>query len=291
MATLAFCGLGQMGAPMAARLVAAGHDVSVWNRTEAKTRALEARGARRALTPAEGARGADAVFTMLGTPDAVRSVVLGDSGVAEALEPPATLIEMSTIGPAAVREVASELGRGADVLDAPVLGSVPQATDGDLTLFVGGRRASFERRRDLLELLGRPTYLGALGSGAAMKIVVNSALVALMTCLGEALAIADGLGLDEAATLDALAGSPLAPTVARKRDNVESGSFPPNFKLGLAAKDAGLVVAAARDAGVDLRLAPAAKQWFDQAAAAGLGELDYSAVIAEVRGRAGTIDG
>ncbi|MGH9269635.1 MAG: NAD(P)-dependent oxidoreductase, partial [Acidimicrobiales bacterium] len=167
----------------------------------------------------------------------------------------------------------------------PVLGSIPQATEGALKVFVGGSTEQFSRWAPVLEALGSPRHLGPLGAGAAMKLVANSCLGALMTALGEALALADGLGLEQATVLDVLAESPIGVTVASKRALIERDEYPPNFKLALAVKDMGLVVRAAAGAGVDLRLAPAAARWFEAAGAAGLGDRDYSAVISHLRGR------
>lgn len=285
MLTLAFCGLGQMGAPMAGRLVAAGHRVTVWNRTAERAEPLVEQGARRAGTPEEAAAGAEALFTMLAAPDALDTVLFGDAGAAAALEDGATLVEMSTVGPAAVRSVRARLGDGVSMLDAPVLGSVPQAADGSLKVFVGGDHDVFERWRPILSEFGRPTHLGPLGAGASMKLVANSTLGALMTGLAEAMALADALGLDEAAVLDVLSESPIGVTAKSKRERIESGDYPPNFKLTLAVKDMDLVTEAARDTGLDVRLAPAARSWLAEADESGLGALDYSAVVAHVRGR------
>lgn len=285
MTTIAFCGLGRMGVPMAARLLDAGHDVAVWNRTAERAGPLVERGARHAASPAAAAAGADVAITMLADPPAVEEVVLGPDGLSGVLSPGATLLEMSTVGPGAVRQMAARLPDGVDLLDAPVLGSVPQATEGALKIFVGGDESVFERCRPVLEAMGTPRHLGALGTGAAMKLVTNSTLGALMCGLAEALALADALGLEEAAVLDILAESPIGVTVKSKRKLVESGAYAPNFTLALAAKDLGLVTSAAEQAGIELRVAPAARAWLEQAEAAGLGELDYSAVIAEVRGR------
>ncbi|MDQ2826339.1 MAG: NAD-binding protein [Actinomycetota bacterium] len=194
---------------------------------------------------------------------------------------------MSTVGPDVVRHLAARLPPGIHVLDAPVLGSVPQATEGSLKVFVGGDADVFERWRTVLEAMGTPTHLGPLGSGAAMKLVANSTLGAAMCGLAEALALADALGLGEGAVLDILAESPIGATVRGKRTLIEGGDYrPANFKLALAAKDLGLVTGAAEAAGVDLRLARAACAWFAQAEAAGLGDRDYSAVIAAARGQA-----
>lgn len=285
MTTLAFCGLGSMGAPMAARLLQPGNDLVVWNRTPARASGLVDRGARLARSPAEAASSAEVVFTMLATPEALEAVVLGDEGVAAGLEPDATLIDMSTVGPDCIRRLAERSPEGSDAIDAPVLGSVPQATDGTLAVFVGGTDEVVARRWALLERFGQPVHMGPLGAGAAMKLVANSTLGTLMTGLGEALALADGLGLDESQVLDALAGSAIGATVKSKRALVERGEYPANFALRLAAKDLRLVDEAARAAGLDPRLGAAARSWLEAAEAAGLGDLDYSAVIAQIRGR------
>ncbi|MDP9386963.1 MAG: NAD(P)-dependent oxidoreductase [Actinomycetota bacterium] len=284
MAKLAFCGLGQMGEPMAQRLLEAGHDLVVWNRTPDRARTLVEQGARQAQSPAEAAAAADAVLTMLATPDALEQVVFGNEALAAGMWEGATLIEMSTIGPNLVRAAALRLPAGVEMLDAPVLGSVKQATEGTLKVFVGGPTALFERWRPVLEHLGRPVHFGPLGAGAAMKLVANSTLGALMSALGEALALADALGLDQALVLDALSESPIGATAKSKRDKIETGDYPPNFKLALAVKDLRLVTEAAAEAGLDLPVAAAARSWMEAAADAGLGDLDYSAVVQRVRG-------
>lgn len=273
-----------MGAPMAARLVDAGHEVTVWNRSPDKTVPLEERGAKTAATPAEASDDAEAVFTMLATPGAVDDVVFGSQGAASGMKPGTLLVEMSTIGPQAITDLHEKLGDGFTLVDAPVLGSIPQAEKGELQIYVGATPETFARLRPLLEPMGTPVLLGPLGAGAAMKLVANSTLGTLITTLAEALRLGDALGLDRADVLERLAGSPLGATVARKRDHVTSGDYPPNFKLELALKDIALVQEAARSAGADLRVNRAAGTWFDEAVSAGLGDLDYSAVIAHVLG-------
>ncbi|HVL07107.1 MAG TPA: NAD(P)-dependent oxidoreductase [Acidimicrobiales bacterium] len=280
MTTVAFFGLGRMGVPMAARLLDAGHDLRVWNRTPGRAGSLVDAGAVEAGSPAEAAAGAEVVVTMLADPAAVQEVV-----AAADVHAGTTLVEMSTVGPEAVRSLAAGVPEGVDVLDAPVLGSIPQATEGTLKIFVGGDAGVFERRRPMLEAMGTPRHLGPLGAGAAMKLVANSTLGALMTGLAEALALADCLGLDQAAVLDILSESPIGTTAKGKRERIESGVYEPNFTLRLAAKDMRLVTDAAEAAGVELRVAPAARSWLERADEHGLGDLDYSAVIADVRGR------
>jgi len=285
MATVAFCGLGQMGEPMAARLLDSEHDLVVWNRSPERAEALAEKGARRTGTPAEAARYSDVVITMLSNPDALEDVVFGDDGLASGLETGTTLIEMSTVGPDAVRSMAERLPGGVSLLDAPVLGSVSAATDGSLKLFVGGPEDVVEGCRPVLDHFGSVHHLGPLGSGAAMKLVANSTLGTLMTGLGEALALADGLGLDASRVLELLAESPIGATAKSKAENIETGTYAPNFKLALAVKDVRLVLDAARRADIDLRLGPAALSWLEAAEDADLGAMDYSAVVAHIRGR------
>jgi 3-hydroxyisobutyrate dehydrogenase-like beta-hydroxyacid dehydrogenase len=291
MAKLAFLGLGQMGAPMAARLLAAGHDLAVWNRTAAKAEPLVQRGARLARTPADAARGAEAVFTMLADPEALSAVVFVAAGAREGLAPGAALVEMSTVGPDAIRSVRAQLSASVVMLDAPVLGSVPQAAGGTLQIFVGGAAGDYERLRPILECMGQPIHVGALGAGASLKLVLNSTLGALMTALGEAMALADACDLDQGIVLDALANSPIGVTTGSKREHIQNGTYPPRFQLALASKDMRLVAETAARAGCELRLAAAARGWFDAASAAGLGALDYSAVVAHIRRRPARLPG
>ena len=284
MAKLAFCGTGQMGTPMATRLLAAGHDLTVWNRSAEKAQPLVDLGAKLADSPAAAARDAEAAITMLADREALEEVVIGPDGVAEGLPEGATLIEMSTVGPDAVRELAIRLRPRFHVIDAPVLGSVAQAEEGELKIFVGASPEEFARWVKVLGAMGTPFHVGPLGSGASMKLAVNSTLGALMTALGEALALADRLGLDQEDVFDVLVGSPIGITARSKRSRVMGGRYPPNFKLRLAVKDMDLVHETATRLGLELRVAEAARSWFHDAAAKGLGEMDYSAVVALITG-------
>jgi 3-hydroxyisobutyrate dehydrogenase/2-hydroxy-3-oxopropionate reductase len=189
---------------------------------------------------------------------------------------------MSTVGPRAVHGLARELPAEIGLADAPVLGSVTEAEAGSLRIFVGGDAELFGRIRPVLAVLGDPLYVGELGSGAAAKLVANSTLFAVICALGEAIALGEGLGLSRETVFDVLAATPLAAQAERRRRAIESASYPQRFKLSLARKDAELVLAAAKEAGVDLRLAEAARTWFAEAEEAGLGALDYSAVFARL---------
>ncbi|MDT7723685.1 MAG: 3-hydroxyisobutyrate dehydrogenase [Actinomycetota bacterium] len=285
MSKIAFLGLGNMGTPMATRLVNAGHDVTVWNRTAQRSAPLADAGAGVAASPAGAVAGADFAITMLATPDALGDVLFGPDGLASALSTGQTLIEMSTIGPDAFRSAAARLPHGVAAVDAPVRGSIPQATDGSLHVYVGASGDEFERVRPVLEVFGDVHHIGASGAGAAMKLVVNTTLTTSIVALGEALALGRALGLEQSTMLDVLADSPIGPTVAAKRANVEAGRYPPSFKLSLAAKDMRLAIDAADDAGAALDAAVAVGRWLDEAAAHGAGDLDFSAVVATILDR------
>jgi 3-hydroxyisobutyrate dehydrogenase len=269
---------------MATRLLRAGHDVRVWNRSAERTMPLASEGATVASSPAKAAAGADFVITMLATPEAFEQVLFGSEGLATALSPGQVLIDMSTVGPDEVRSAAARLPEGTSLVDAPVRGSVPQAASGRLEVFVGAADRNYERVRPILEILGTLRHTGGPGSGAAMKLVANLVLGAAIVTLGEALALGDALDLDGGLVLDTLADSPIGQIVKAKRGNVESGDFTPSFKLRHAAKDLRLVTEAASVRRRELKQARANRAWLDDAAGRGAADLDFSAVVATVRG-------
>jgi 3-hydroxyisobutyrate dehydrogenase-like beta-hydroxyacid dehydrogenase len=284
MARIAFLGLGQMGEPMARRLLQAGHQLTVWNRTADRARALAAEGAAVAGSPAQAGAAAEFAITMLATPEAVQGVVFGKNGLAAALGTDQVYVDMSTIGPDAVRSIASTLPKDVIVIDAPVRGSVSAATAGTLEIFAGAGYADFERVRPILESLGSVVRVGGFGAGAAMKLVANLALGAAITAVGEALSLGEAMGLEQAAVLNMLEGSQLAPVVRAKRANIESGHYPPAFKLRHAAKDLRLVVEAAAATHRDVKVSAASRAWLDAAVQNGAADLDVSAVVATIDG-------
>jgi 3-hydroxyisobutyrate dehydrogenase-like beta-hydroxyacid dehydrogenase len=287
MANVAFLGIGLMGGPMARRLLDAGHDVTVWNRTAERARPLEEAGAKVAGTPADAVSGAEFAITMLANQDALREVVTGPEGVASGIRPDSVLIDMSTVGPEEVRRLREELPPEVDLVDAPVMGSVGRATAGELTIVVGAAEPVFDRVKALLEVLGKPRHVGDLGAGAAMKLVLNSTLGAMVASVGEAIALADGLGLDRKIALDVLEASQVGAFVQQKRDAIESGDYPPQFKLSLAAKDLRLVEEAAERAGIDLEVASLTREMLERAQQEGRGDQDYAALVGSLLERAG----
>jgi 3-hydroxyisobutyrate dehydrogenase len=269
MSTIAFLGLGRMGAPMARRVLEAGHDLIVWNRTSERTGPLVAEGARAAETPAEAARGAEIVITMLADPAALEAVVLGPGGVAETIPPAACLVEMSTVGPKTVLALRERLPAAIGFVDAPVMGSVGPAESGNLTVLAGG---DVDRVEKVLSIFGKVVHCGAAGAGAARKVVLISAALAGVTLVGEMLALAEALGVPRDAALAGLASGPLAGPVKRIQ------SEDSDFIIALAGKDLTLATDAA-----DLPQLAAAREWLHRAAAEGAADQDLRHVIDHIR--------
>lgn len=282
MTSVAVIGLGAMGARFAGRFLEAGHEVVVWNRTPEKAEELVSRGASAAASPAEAARNAEAVVTVVSDPEALRAVTEGPDGIAAGANASTTVIEMSTVGPRAVRWLETALPPGVGLLDAPVLGSLSEAEAGTLLVFVGGPRRLAERWIPLFGTLGSVIVAGPLGSGAAAKLVANATLVGTLTLLGETIALADRLGLGRRLTMDILAQTPLGLASKRRREQLENEDFPLRFRLALARKDAELIQEAAEAAHADTRVLAAAATWFADAEEAGLGDQDYSTVLQRI---------
>jgi 3-hydroxyisobutyrate dehydrogenase-like beta-hydroxyacid dehydrogenase len=287
MSAIAEIGLGAMGSRIAHRLINAGHRVSVWNRTRNRMDPLVALGATARDSPAEAAAASEAVVTMVADPAALRAVTEGSDGVVAGLGPSMVVIEMSTVGPAAIARLASVMPEEALLMDCPVLGSIGEAESGTLKVFVGGTTELFVRWRAVLSAIGSPLHVGPLGSGAAAKLVANLTLFGVLGIVGEALALADALGLPRAAAYEVLGTTPIGAQSERRKASIESGEYPKRFALSLARKDADLVADAAAAAGVDLRLALAARDRLAEAEEDGWGERDYSAVLAHILGSTG----
>jgi 3-hydroxyisobutyrate dehydrogenase-like beta-hydroxyacid dehydrogenase len=285
MATVGVVGLGAMGGRIARRLADAGHELVVWNRDPAKAEPLVEAGAIAAATPADVARRVEAVITMVADPRALVDVTEGGEGVVAGLGEGATLIQMSTVGPDSTSRLAALLPEEA-LLDSPVLGSVSEVESGTLNVFVGGAPEPVERWLPLLSTLGTVVHLGPVGAGTAAKLVANTTLVGVIGILGEALAVAEALGLSRDAAFEVLGKTGLASQAERRRPAVETGEYPPRFALYLARKDADLILEAAAKSGIELRLTTAADEWLADAENAGLGDEDYSAVLARIVERA-----
>jgi len=288
---IGFIGLGIMGRPMAGHLLDAGYTVTVWNRTLSKTAPLVERGAAAAASPRDVAAASDLTITMVAdTPD-VLDVILGPQGVAHGVRPGSVVVDMSTISPAATREVARRLAeRGAEMLDAPVSGGEKGAIDGTLSIMVGGKPEVFERVLPVFQKMGRQiVHLGESGAGQVTKAC--NQLVLSLTLLGvaEALTLARKAGVDPAKVRAALLGGFAQSRVLELHgQRMLDRNFAPGFRTRLYHKDMGIVTETGRSVGMPLLGGSLAAQLYQVAMNQGLGEMDYSVLARVVAGLGGT---
>jgi 2-hydroxy-3-oxopropionate reductase len=287
--TIGFIGLGVMGAPMARNLLAAGHEVVAWNRSGGPLEELVAAGARAADGPAAVALEADVVISIVKDDAAVREVLGGPDGAIAAARPGSLVVDMSTVSPAAARELAGEAAaRGVGFLDAPVSGGDVGARDGTLSIMVGGEAADVERARPAFEVLGsRVTHVGGAGAGQVAK-ACNQVLVAVIFGgLAEALVLGSKLGVEPAAILDAVGGGMAANRIMEvRRSNFLDHDFAPGFKVDLHHKDLEIALGASGEVDAPLPLTAEVQQMFRQLRAAGFGEEDDSALLRVAEQRA-----
>jgi len=268
---------------MAHALRNAGFELVVWNRSSDSARRLaDELGATVADRPADVSAGVDVALSMLADGAAVDAVYGGPDGLAAGARSGAVLIDCSTVPPATLRgHQAAIQARGAGVLDAPVSGSVSLAESGKLTLMVGGDAADVERAGPVLDAIGaRRFHLGPLGSGAAMKLAVNTVIFGLNEALAEGLVLAEAAGIDRTAAYDVLAASAVAaPYVGYKRAAfLEPEATPVAFALDLAAKDLRLIGELADGVGLTLPQAATNLAVIESTAAESGGDRDFSTV-------------
>jgi 3-hydroxyisobutyrate dehydrogenase-like beta-hydroxyacid dehydrogenase len=286
--TVAVLGTGRMGSAMAERLADRDVPLIVYNRSHDRAAALAERiGASTAATPADAARQADVVITMVADGSAVEALFHGPDGIAAGIRPGSVAIDMSTVLPDTIRAVAPAIqAAGAGALDGPVSGSVSTARAGRLTIMVGGDATDLERARSVLELLGgRIFHLGPLGTGAAMKLAVNTLIFGLNGAVSEGLVLAERNGIDRATAYEVLAASAAgAPFVGYKRDAfVEPDTTPVAFSLALTDKDLGLILELADSSGTEMPQARTNRAVV-QAAGATVGDgADFAMVASHLR--------
>ncbi len=279
--TIGFIGLGIMGRPMALNLIKAGYSLVVHARREASAVPLREAGAEPCATPAEVARRATILFTMVSdTPD-VEQVILGESGVIDGVQPGAVVVDMSTISPSATRAMAERLQQtGAEMLDAPVSGGDIGAIAGTLSIMVGGPREAFERVLPLFEVMGgNIVHVGGHGAGQVCK-GCNQVLVAqTIAGVGEAMLLARASGVDAAKVREALLGGFANSRVLEVHGRrMLDDDYAPGFKAALHQKDMRIVLETAHELGIALPGAAQVAQLINALVGQGLGELDSAAV-------------
>jgi 3-hydroxyisobutyrate dehydrogenase len=286
---LGLCGTGRMGSAIALRLIESGYSLVAWNRDEAKLAPLVEAGATTAASPAKLIGAADVVIVSLLDDEAVRHVYGGDAGLVSGDLDNKTVIETSTVHPATAKHVAGLVaGKGGRFVECPVGGTVQPARAGKLVGLIGGEAAHVESIRPVLDAMCRRVeHLGPVGSGAAMKLAVNLPLIAYWEALGEALAVADGAGidLDLAASLmidsaGAIAVAPMRMPSVLQAVEASEAEQPTNFSTAGMAKDLRLMCEVAEEEGLAVPVAEAARNGFDRAVAAGWGPRDGALVAA-----------
>lgn len=281
MSKLGFIGLGIMGAPMAAHLIAAGHEVFLHTRSEVPAELLTGQ-ASACASAQEVAQKADIIFLMLpDTPD-VAKVLFSDDGVASGLSQGKTVVDMSSISPMETKEFAQKINAlGCDYLDAPVSGGEVGAKAASLTIMIGGPDEAFERVKPLFELMGKNiTLVGGNGDGQTCK-VANQIIVALnIAAVGEALLFASKAGADPAKVRQALMGGFAASRILEVHgERMIKRTFDPGFRIGLHQKDLSLALAGARTLSVALPQTAGVAQLMQVCAANGMQDLDHSALV------------
>jgi 2-hydroxy-3-oxopropionate reductase len=279
---IAFLGIGLMGAPMAERLVAAGHDMILWNRTRAKAEAIA--GAHVAPTPARAAQDADVLVTMLETGPVVDAVLFGAHGAAAALKRGALVIDMSSSPPPLARVHAERFAaRGIGYLDAPVSGGVVGARAGTLAIMAGGSAADFARAKPIFEALGRPTLVGPAGSGQLAKCC-NQAIVAItIGAVAEALLLAAVSGADPAAVREALLGGFADSRILQLHGKrMIERDFVPGGRARVQLKDQDTILAAAKATGLQLPLSECVTALYRDLVKYGGSDLDQNALLLQL---------
>jgi 3-hydroxyisobutyrate dehydrogenase/2-hydroxy-3-oxopropionate reductase len=281
-------GTGRMGAAMVGRLVGAGHDVTVYNRTRSRAEAVAAaHGLPVAPTPREAAVGAEVVLVSLADDAALRSAYLGPDGIVAGLGAGSVVADTSTVDPETVRELDAEVSRaGATLVDTPVSGSVSVVEAGDLLVMAGGDEAAVDHVRPVLDSFARRVLLlGPLGAGATMKLAVNSLVHGLNVALAEALVLAEQAGVERSAAYEVFAsGATAAPFVLYKRQAYEHPEDAAvAFALDLVAKDLDLAAAMASRVGAEVPQLSTNREIVQRALDAGLGQSDMSAVAEVIR--------
>jgi 3-hydroxyisobutyrate dehydrogenase-like beta-hydroxyacid dehydrogenase len=279
---LGYIGLGTMGGRMVARLLAAGHAVTGYNRTRAKAQWLIDEGMAWAESPREVAKAADVVFVMVTDSRALDAVAHGPDGFLEGLAPGKIVIDMSTVSPAMSRTLAREASeRGAALVDAPVSGSVQTLEQGRLSIMVGGERADFDRVKPLLEQIGpRVTYVGGSGLAVSMKIATNLGLAVQMLAFSEAVLLAEKAGISRETAVDVLTHSVVGSPMVQYRGPFVLG-MPEEawFNVEMMQKDLRLALEMGQQNNVPLPTTAVTNEFLTAARALGLASRDFAIIF------------
>ena len=287
---IAFIGMGTMGAPMALNLLKAGHEVIVHNRTRDREAPVAEAGALRAVTPKEAAAAAEIIVICVSdTPD-VEEIILGEKGVIHGAQSGAIVVDMSTISPAATREIAKKLDKKEiKMLDAPVSGGSEGAQNGTLTIMVGGEPEDFKKALPVLEAMGKTiTHIGPIGAGQLTKAINQILISGTYLTVAEGLTLGIKAGLDMKKVVSALSGGAAGSWVLDNRaSNVIKNEYPLGFRVRLHRKDLVIALSAAREMEITLPCTAVVEQIENGLIARGYGDEDVSALARTIRENSG----
>uniref|UniRef100_A0A7S0X6V7 6-phosphogluconate dehydrogenase NADP-binding domain-containing protein n=1 Tax=Mantoniella antarctica TaxID=81844 RepID=A0A7S0X6V7_9CHLO len=278
-ASVGFIGAGIMGVPMALNLMKAGHKLTVWNRTAAACKPLVNAGATLAASAAEACAATEVTFVMVSTPEAAMACA---EAAAPGLSAGKGYVDVSTVDAGTSQAVAAIVrGTGAEYLEAPVSGSKGPAEAGGLIFMAAGDKALYDKVAGPLDVMGKAHfYLGEVGAGAKMKLIVNSVMGSMMASFAEGLCLTDKAGLDADVMLQVISlGAINAPMYAVKGPNMVNGKFPAAFPLKHQQKDMRLALALADELAQEMPVAAAANEMYKTARRKGKDDDDFSAVI------------
>ncbi|CAL5200016.1 unnamed protein product [Lathyrus oleraceus] len=277
-----FLGLGIMGSPMAQNLIKAGVDLTVWNRTKSKCDALITLGAKYKSSPEEVAASCDLTFAMLADPQSAMDVACGKYGVANGMGPGKGYVDVSTVDVDTSKLINGHIkSTGALFLEAPVSGSKKPAEDGQLIFLTAGDRNLYETAAPLLDIMGKSKfYLGDVGNGAAMKLVVNMIMGSMMASFSEGLLLSEKVGLDPKVLVEVISqGAINAPMYTTKGPSMIKSHYPTAFPLKHQQKDLRLALGLAESVSQSIPIAAAANELYKVAKSHGYSDEDFSAVI------------
>lgn len=284
MANLGFIGLGVMGGRMVKRLLDAGHSVAGHNRTKSKAQWLLDAGMKWADTPRSAAQSAEITFSMIANTEALHAITGGPDGILAGLSPGKIYIDMSTVSPAAIREIAQQVeAKGAQMLDAPVSGSAITLEEGKLSFMVGGNRATFEKVLPVLQAIGpKATHVGGHGLAAAMKVATNLSLAVQMLAFSEGVLLAEKSGIARATAVEVLFNSVIAsPMVKYRGPFVLKMPDEALFDVNMMQKDLLLALEMGRQLDVPLPTTSITNEFLTAARGMGMADKDF-AIMFEV---------
>ncbi|XP_071903086.1 glyoxylate/succinic semialdehyde reductase 2, chloroplastic-like [Coffea arabica] len=287
-ARIGFLGLGIMGSPMAQNLLKAGCDVTVWNRTKSKCDPLLSIGAKYKASPEEVAASCDITFAMLADPESAADVACGKHGAARGMGPGKGYVDVSTVDGDTSKLICQHIkATGAQFLEAPVSGSKKPAEDGQLIFLTAGDRSLYEVVGPLLDIMGKSRfYLGDVGNGAAMKLVVNMIMGSMMASFSEGLLLSEKVGLDPSVLVEVISqGAISAPMYSMKGPSMVKSLYPTAFPLKHQQKDLRLALGLAESVSQSTPIAAAANELYKVAKSHGLSDDDFSAVIEALKAR------